>query len=214
MQHNLTEEISVLVDQLRTVVHAAIAEGHNDVDDLVFNSINHLYNVWEETKVSLDQQWQTLIADLNTIKDLAASANVNIDLCLSHHEDVIQNLPDGNHDRINGCVLPFVNYVNNVRRDTLATIGNFYNDVENLAEQVQACSSNIVCLSPLVTEITLAEDQIPKDIAVEFVLARTYIMETNLVFDNCMDVATYQMVTAGNTALNSITTCVNDIMNQ
>lgn len=202
------------MDQLRTRVHAAIAEGHNNVENLVFNSINHLYNVWEETKISLDQEWQKIISELNSVKNLATTANVNIGTCLYHNEDIIQDLPDGNHERINSCVLPFVNYVNRVRSETLANIGNFYNDVENLATQVQSCSSNIQCLSPLATEITLAEEQIPKDIEVQFVLARTYIMETNLVFDNCMDVATFQMVTAGNTALKSITTCVNDIINQ
>jgi hypothetical protein len=169
-------------------------------------------NILKNGAIEIQQESEAIDGQLTTIKDLAHSAGKDVSSCTDIREEVLDRLPDSYVAAMGDCIRTINYQAQQILSSSTYIVDIIINKVYNLESQLAQCRGDILCISPLVTEISLSKIRLPQNIKTEVQAAESILTTLRLSTQGCSDDRVAEYTSEANSILGDITACVDRII--
>jgi hypothetical protein len=209
---DLADEAAKQLEELRNIVQGDIMVAHDDLQSLETAFTTYSDNIVKNGAIEIQQESEAVDGQLTTIKDLAHSAGKDVSSCTDIREEVLERLPESYIVAMGDCIRN-VNYqAQQILYSSSYIVDISINTVYNLEYQLAQCSGDILCISPLVTEISLYKIRLPQNIKTEVQAAESTLTTLRLSSQGCSDDRVAEYTSEANSILGDITACVDRVI--
>jgi hypothetical protein len=185
---------------------------HDNLQSLETAFTTYSDNILKNGAIEIQQESEAVDGQLTTIKDLAHSAGKDVSSCTDIREEVLERLPENYIAAMGDCIRNINYQAQVILSDSSYIVDISINTVYNLEYQLAQCSGNILCISPLVTEISLYKIRLPQNIKTEVQAAESTLTTLRLSTQGCSDDSVAEYTSEANSILRDITACVDRII--
>jgi hypothetical protein len=209
---DLADEAEEQLDELKSIVQGDILVAHNDLQTLHTDFLTYSENIAENGAIEIQQEFEAVDGQLTTIKDLAHSAGKDVSSCTNIREEVLGRLPGRYIEAMGDCIGNIINEAQRMLESSKYIVDISINKVHELDFQLRQCRGDILCISPLVTEISLSKIRLPQNIKTEVQAAQSTLTTLKLSTQGCSDDRVAEYTSEANSILGDITACVDRII--
>jgi hypothetical protein len=208
----LADEAQEQLDELQSIVQGDILVAHDDLQSLETAFLTYSDNIVKNGAIEIQQESEAIDGQLTTIKDLAHSAGKDVSSCTDIREEVLERLPESYVAAMGDCIRTINYQVQEIVYTSSYIVDIIINKVYSLQSQLAQCGGNILCISPLVTEISLSKIRLPQNIKTEVQAAESTLTTLRLSSQGCSDDRVAEYTSEANSILGDITACVDRII--
>jgi hypothetical protein len=209
---DLADEAQKQLDELQSIVQGDILVAHDNLQSLETAFTTYSDNILKNGAIEIQQESEAVDGQLTTIKDLAHSAGKDVSSCTDIREEVLERLPESYVAAMGDCIRN-VNYqAQQILSGSTYIVDITINKVYNLENQLAQCWGDILCISPLVTEISLSKIRLPQNIKTEVQAAESTLTTLRLSSQGCSDDRVAEYTSEANSILGDITACVDRVI--
>lgn len=176
------------------------------------NFIQFADDAYKTGLVELQQEAETIHSQLQTIKDLGHAAGKDISSCLNVREEYLQRLLGRFIEVIVGCTKGLISEAESLVKNGLYIIDININKVHALEQQLERCGEDILCISPLITEIQLSKIRLPQNIKTEVQATQSLLNTLKVSVQSCLNENIAEYTTQAGSILGDIAACVDRII--
>jgi hypothetical protein len=209
---DLADEAQEQLDELQSIVLGDIIVAHYDLQSYRTAFTTYSDNTLKNGAIEIQQESEEVDAQLTTIKDLVHSAGKDVSSCIDIREEVLERLPNSYIEAMRSCIGTIDNEVHRIVDNSKYIVDISINKVNELEFQLRQCRGDILCISPLVTEISLSKIRLPQNIKTEVQTAESSLTTLRLSTRGCYDDKIAEYTSEANSILSDITACVDRII--
>jgi hypothetical protein len=209
---DLADEAEEQLDELKNIVRGDILVAHADLQSLQTAFMTYSDNILKNGAIEIQQESEAIDGQLTTIKDLAHSAGKDVSSCTDIREEVLGRLPERYVEAMGDCIGSINNEAQRILESSKYIVDISINKVHELDFQLRQCRGDILCISPLVTEISLSKIRLPQNIKTEVQAAESILTTLKLSTQGCSDDRVAEYTSEANSILGDITACVDRII--
>ncbi|EEZ97904.1 uncharacterized protein LOC662108 [Tribolium castaneum] len=209
---DLIDEATRQLEELKQIVHGDILVAHDDLSDAAMAFNIYANTVLKESIVSLQEEAETIHAQLQTIKDLGHAAGKDISTCTKGREPHLLRLPGHYAEAITNCTRGLMGEAGALAKNAKYIVDITINQVHHLEHQLANCKGEILCISPLITEIELGKIRLPQNIKTEVQATQSVLTTLKISSQSCGNDHVAEYTTEATSILGDITACVNRII--
>jgi hypothetical protein len=209
---DLIEEVEQELVELSRIIQSEIFVAHNRLQFARTDFITYDSNVLSTGAIAVQQEAETLVAQLNTIKDLSHAAGQDISSCTNVREEELEDLPGRYIEQMSECIGVVEKEAFGILDDAKYVIDISMNKVHEIEFHLKQCQGDLLCISPLVTEIQLNRVRLPQNIKAEVQAAESTLSTLELSTQACSEDRIAEYTVEGNAILQDITACVDRII--
>ncbi|XP_068911304.1 uncharacterized protein [Tenebrio molitor] len=209
---DLADEAEKQLNELKNIVKGDILVAHDDLQSLETAFTTYSDNILKNGAIEIQQESEAVGGQLTTIKDLAHSAGKDVSSCTDIREEVLGRLPERYVAAMGDCIGTIHNEAQRILDSSTYIVDISINKVNELEFQLQQCRGEILCISPLVTEISLSKIRLPQNIKTEVQAAESILTTLRLSTQGCSDDRVAEYTSEANSILGDITACVDRII--
>jgi hypothetical protein len=154
---DLADEAEKQLEELRNIVQGDILVAHDDLQSLETAFKTYSDNILKNGAIEIQQESEAVDGQLTTIKDLAHTAGKDVSSCTDIREEVLERLPESYIVAMGNCIGTINNEAQRILDSSTYIVDISINKVNELEFQLRQCRGDILCISPLVTEISLSK---------------------------------------------------------
>ncbi|RZC40988.1 hypothetical protein BDFB_005026 [Asbolus verrucosus] len=185
---DVISEAKEQLEELKRIVQGDILAAHDELNNLLTDFLTFGDNVLKGGELAIQQEHETIIGQLTTIKDLAHSAGKDISVCTDIRENALNTLAGTYSDQLFHCIVGKSRAANKIVEDARYIVDISINKVRELEHQLNSCGEDILCVSPIVTEIQLDMIRLPQNIKTEVNAAGKLLNILKLSVEECANV--------------------------
>jgi hypothetical protein len=209
---DLADEAEKQLYELKRMVQGDILVGHIQLQSSQTAFLTYSNNILKNGAIEIQQESEAIDGQLTTIKDLAHSAGKDVSSCTDIREEVLERLPESYIVAMGGCIGTINNEAQKILDSSTYIVDISINKVNELEFQLQQCRGEILCISPLVTEISLAKIRLPQNIKTEVQAAQSILTTLKLSTQGCSDDRVVEYTSEANSILGDIIACIDRII--
>ncbi|CAH1372986.1 unnamed protein product [Tenebrio molitor] len=209
---DLADEAEKQLDELQSIVQGEILVAHDDLQSLETAFTTYSDNILKNGAIEIQQESEAVDGQLTTIKDLAHSAGKDVSYCTDIREEVLERLPENYIAAMGDCIRTINYQAQQILSSSKYIVDIIINKVYSLQSQLTQCWGDILCISPLVTEISLSKIRLPQNIKTEVQAAESTLTTLRLSSQGCSDDRVAEYTSEANSILRDITACVDRII--
>jgi hypothetical protein len=209
---DLADEAEEQLDELKNIVQGDILVAHSDLQSLQTAFMTYSDNILKNGAIEIQQEAEAVDGQLTTIKDLAHSAGKDVSSCTNIREEVLGRLPERYIEAMGDCIGTINNEAQRILESSKYIVDVSINKVHELEFQLSQCRGYILCISPLVTEISLSKIRLPQNIKTVVQAAESTLTTLRLSTQGCSDDRVAEYTSEANSILGDITACVDRII--
>jgi hypothetical protein len=209
---DLADEAQEQLDELQSIVQGDIMVAHDDLQSLQTAFLTYSDNILKNGAIEIQQESEAVDGQLTTIKDLAHTAGKDVSSCTDIREEVLERLPESYIVAMGNCIGTINNEAQRILDSSTYIVDISINKVNELEFQLRQCRGDILCISPLVTEISLSKIRLPQNIKTEVQAAESTLTSLRLSTQGCSDDRVAEYTSEANSILGDITACVDRII--
>lgn len=194
------------------IVQGQIGMAHNNLDSQHMSYQTQSYNKEKLAQIDLASKLQTVQNQIQTLKNLAASAGVDAATCTETREKDIDSLQLNYVVLLGNCIDDINTEAAKHIQDSLYTVDIIINKVTSLEFQLEQCAGKLTCLSPILTLVQSYNIKLPQDIQLKVANAKTYLETLLIPVGQCSDSKVASFINEANTIVAEIETCINKIL--
>lgn len=169
-------------------------------------------NTLQEGKIDIEQEHETVIEQITQIKDLAMGAGYDVSSCTNIREQLLNLLPQEYTEEMSKCISETSAEESRIMTDARYVVDIYYNQVGDLEFQVKQCKGEILCLSPILTQIELDMVRLPQYIRTEVIAVEELLKPLQLSVQSCSTTKITAYVGDATAIVQDIESCVNNIL--
>jgi hypothetical protein len=208
----LADEAQKQLDELQSIVQGDILVAHDDLQSLETAFLTYSDNIVKNGAIEIQQESEAVDGQLTTIKDLAHSAGKDVSYCTDIREEVLERLPESYVAAMGDCIRTINYQAQQILYSSSYIVDVIINKVYSLQSQLAQCRGDILCISPLVTEISLSKIRLPQNIKTEVQAAESTLTTLRLSSQGCSDDRVAEYTSEANSILGDIIACVDRII--
>ncbi|RZC34522.1 hypothetical protein BDFB_003798, partial [Asbolus verrucosus] len=185
LPRDIIDEAKTQLEELKRIVQGDIFVAHDDLQALRVDFLTDSDTTVKEGTVEIQQEHETIWAQLQTIKELAIQANKDISPCTNIREELLNRLPGVFIDQMGYCMGAQVREADKFLQDSAYIIDININKVHELEHQLNRCGDSIQCVAPIVTEIDLDMIRLPQNIKTEVQAVGSLLTTLKISVQNC-----------------------------
>lgn len=162
--------------------------------------------------VSLQQEAESIHSQLQTLKDLANAAGKDISSCTNVREEYLQQLVARWVNNLIECAQSLVQEAQTLVQNGQYIVDININKVFALEHQLDICGEDILCISPLITEIQLNKIRLPQNIKTEVQATESLLTTLKVSVQSCIDGGVAEYTVQAGEVLGDIAACVDRII--
>lgn len=166
----------------------------------------------EEARIDFQQERDTLLGELQTIESLGESGGVDVSLCTEPETNRINDLLNTLNDELNKCLAFSNQEVTIIQNDARYYITTKMTYVEVFNFQIDYCTNDFLCISPILERVELAKVEIPQEIGVEANKAAELCDDLKVLVKQCTDDKKTDMVAEGEVYVSNAKTCADKLL--
>ncbi|KAJ3627037.1 hypothetical protein MTP99_014445 [Tenebrio molitor] len=209
---DLADEAQEQLDELQSIVLGDIIVAHYDFQSYRTAFTTYSDNTLKNGAIEIQQESEEVDAQLTTIKDLVHSAGKDVSSCIDIREEVLERLPESYIVPMGDCIGTINNEAQRILDSSTYIVDISFNKVNELKFQLQQCRGDILCISPLVTEISLSKIRLPQNITTEVQAATSILTSLKLSTQGCSDDKVAEYTSEANSILGDIIACIDRII--
>ncbi|XP_044258097.1 uncharacterized protein LOC123007107 [Tribolium madens] len=209
---DLIDDATKQLEELKSIVQGQILVAHSDLQQVQQDFQTYGANSAESAAVNIQQEKDTIDSQLQTIKDLAHSAGKDVSACTDIRETVLDRLPRSYVDEMNRHIAGLISEVGTILSDARYIVDISINKVHSLEHQLEKCKGDILCISPLITEIQMNKIRLPQNIKTEVQAAESLADTLKVSVNDASEQNVAQYTSEASSILGDITACVNRII--
>ncbi|XP_044258096.1 uncharacterized protein LOC123007106 [Tribolium madens] len=209
---DLIDEATRQLEQLKQTVHGDILVAHDTLRNYVVAFDTFLDTTLREAVVSVQQEAESIDSQLQTIKDLGHSAGKDITKCTKGREPFLRRLSGHYIEAISNCTHGLMGEAEAIAKDAKYIVDITINQVHRLEHELAKCKGEILCISPLLTEIELNKIRLPQNIKTEVQATQSVLVTLRISGQSCGNDHIAQYTTEATSILGDITACVDRII--
>ncbi|XP_044258095.1 uncharacterized protein PFB0145c-like [Tribolium madens] len=209
---NIIDEAEKQLKELKSIVQGNILAAHNNLKSLEYDFLSNSHNVITQGVVLIQQESETINDQIQSIKDLAHAAHKDISFCTDIREELLNRLPAEYGEQLRQCVFHLNREEANFVSEAKYVIDISFNKVHHLEHQFEQCNREILCISPLLTEIQLDKIRLPQNIKTEVSTVESLLTSLKTSATQCSDNFVSQYTSDANSILQVIISCANRII--
>jgi hypothetical protein len=160
---------------------------HNDLQTIEVDFLSNSNNILQQAVIAIQQEQSTVDEQITQIKELAHAANEDISSCTDIREELLSRLPAEYNEMLRNCIFGKNREEARIVADAKYIVDVAVNKVHNLEFQFRQCRDDLLCLSPLITEIELDKIRLPQNIRTEVSAAQALLTTLKLSVAQCSD---------------------------
>lgn len=209
---DITDQVAKELASLKAIVQGQIGMAHNNLDSHHMTYQTQSYNKEKLAQIDLAAKLQTAKNQIQTLKNLAASAGVDATTCTDIREKDIESLQLDYVILLVSCISNLNTQAAIHVQDSTYMVDIIFNKVTNLEFQLELCQGQLSCLSPILTLIQSYNIKLPQEIQLEVANAKTYLETLLVPVGQCSDTKVASFINEVNTVLAEIEACINKIL--
>ncbi|EEZ97906.1 uncharacterized protein LOC103312155 isoform X2 [Tribolium castaneum] len=209
---DLIDEATKQLEELKATVQGQILAAHSELEEIDQDFQTYGVNTADAALITIQQEKETIDAQLQTVKDLAHSAGKDITSCTNIREDVLNRLPSTYAEQIIKQIGGLIKEVGALLSEARYIVDISINKVHDLEHQLANCKGEILCISPLITEIQLNKIRLPQNIKTEVQAAESLVTTLKVSVNDAGEQNVAQYTSEASAILGDITACVNRII--
>jgi hypothetical protein len=209
---DLADEAQRQLNELKNIVQGDILVAHDDLQSLETAFTTYSDKIVKNGAIEIQQESELVDGQLTTIKDLAHSAGKDVSSCTDIREEVLERLPENYIAAMGDCIRNINYQAQGILSSSTYIVGIIIYKVYNLENQLAQCWGDILCISPLVTEISLSKIRLPQNIKTEVQAAESTLTTLRLSTQGCSDDRVAEYTSEASSILGDITACVDRII--
>ncbi|EEZ97907.1 hypothetical protein TcasGA2_TC000292 [Tribolium castaneum] len=209
---DIIDEAEKQLAELKSIVEGNILLSHVTLKNLEYDFLSNNHNVLTQGVVSIQQESETISAQVQSIKDLAQAANKDISSCTSIREELLKRLPAEYGEQLKECIFHLNREEATFVTESKYIIDISINKVHHLEHQFEQCNREIVCISPLLTEIQMDKIRLPQNIKTQVTAVESLLTSLKVSATQCSDRFVSQYTSDANSILQDIISCANRII--
>jgi hypothetical protein len=209
---DLADEAQEQLDELQSIVLGDIIVAHYDFQSYRTAFTTYSDNTLKNGAIEIQQESEEVDAQLTTIKDLVHSAGKDVSSCIDIREEVLERLPESYIVPMGDCIGTINNEAQRILDSSTYIVDISFNKVNELKFQLQQCRGDLLCISPLVTEISLSKIRFPQNIKTEVQAAESSLTTLKLSTQGCSDDGVAEYASEAGTIIEDIAACVDRII--
>ncbi|EEZ97903.1 hypothetical protein TcasGA2_TC000288 [Tribolium castaneum] len=209
---DLIDEATRQLEELKQIVHGDILVAHNDLSDAAMAFNTYADTILKQSVISIQQEAETIHSQLETIKELGHAAGKDISSCTKVREPFLRRLPGHYTESIVKCTHGLMGEAGGIAKNAKYIVDITINQVHRLEHELANCKGEILCISPLLTEIELGKIRLPQNIKTEVQATQSVLTTLKISAQSCGDDHVAEYTTEATTILGDITACVDRII--
>ncbi|EEZ97905.1 hypothetical protein TcasGA2_TC000290 [Tribolium castaneum] len=209
---DLIDEATRQLEELKQIVHGDILVAHDDLSDLVIAFKTYADTNQKQAIVAVQQEAQSIDSQLQTVKDLGHAAGVDISSCINVREPLLRKLPGHYAQAISNCTYGLDGEADAIAHNARYIVDVTINQVHRLELELENCKGEILCISPLITEIELNKIRLPQNIKTEVQATQSVLTTLRISVQACGNDNVAQYTTEASSILNDIINCVDRLL--
>jgi hypothetical protein len=209
---DLADEAQEQLDELQSIVQGDIMVAHDDLESLQTDFLTYSDGIVKNGAIEIQQETEAIDLQLSNIKDLAHSYGVDVDSCIDIREEVLDRLPGSYIETMTECIGTVSTEAQRILSDSKYIVDISINKVHDLDFQLRQCRGDLLCISPLVTEISLSKIRLPQNIKTEVQAAESTLTTLKLSTQGCSDDGVAEYASEAGTIIEDIAACVDRII--
>jgi hypothetical protein len=209
---DLVDEAERQLEELKSTVQGQIIVAHNDLQTIEVDFLSNSNNILQQAVIAIQQEQSTVDEQITQIKELAHAANEDISSCTDIREELLSRLPAEYNEMLRNCIFGKNREEARVVADAKYIVDVAVNKVHNLEFQFRQCRDDLLCLSPLITEIELDKIRLPQNIRTEVSAAQALLTTLKLSVAQCSDQNVSEYTSDANAILQDIISCADRII--
>lgn len=200
------------LETLKSVVKGEIMAAHDDLNAASADFLNFGENTLQEGKIDIEQEHETVLQQITEVKDLAMGAGYDVSSCTNIREQLLNLLPAEYTDQMSKCISQTSTEESRIMTDARYVVDVYYNRIGDLEFQVKQCKGEILCLSPILTQIQLDVVRLPQYIRTEVIAVEELLKPLQLSVESCSTTKVSEYVGDATAIFQDIQLCVNKIL--
>lgn len=161
--------------------------------------------------ISIQNYGSKALAEITQLKELAATADVDLTSCLSERHQLLNQISSEKRSAMRTCMADVKNQVTGLVSDSKYVVDVIFNKVEALQFQINQCSSD-VCLEQIIQVITLDSVKMVEQIEVEVDSATELVGLLRVETYNCRETHVSEFIASSDVVLQEIRNCANEML--
>jgi hypothetical protein len=209
---DLVDEAEKQLEELKSTVQGQIIVAHNDLQTIEIDFLSNSNNILQVGTIAIQQEQSTVDGQITQIKELAHAANKDISSCTDIREELLSRLPGEYNEMLRNCIFGKNREEAQIVADAKYIVDVAVNKVHNLEFQFRQCRDDLLCISPLITEIELDKIRLPQNIRTEVNAAQALLTTLKLSVAQCSDQNVSEYTSDANAILQDIISCADRII--
>ncbi|XP_044258092.1 uncharacterized protein LOC123007102 isoform X4 [Tribolium madens] len=209
---DLIDEATRQLEELKQTIHGDILVAHDDISGYVIAFNTYADTSFKQAIVSLQEEAESISSQLQTVKDLGHAAGKDISPCTKVREPFLRGLPGHYASAIRNCSMGLIGEAEAITKNAKYIVDITINQVHRLEHQLANCKGEILCISPLLTDIELNKIRLPQNIKTEVQATQSVLTTLRVSVQSCGNDHIAEYTTEASSILNDIMTCVDRII--
>ncbi|RZC40987.1 uncharacterized protein BDFB_005025 [Asbolus verrucosus] len=209
---DLIEQAREQLEQLKDIIQGDISAAHDQLANLKTDFSTNVNVIVSTGTVDIEQEHDLIIGQIDTLEELAHTAGQDVSSCVEVREQVLNRLPGEFIAEMRQCTGDLEKEVARVINDAIYIVDVNINKVHTLENQLDRCGNNILCVTPIVSEIQLDMIRLPQDIKTEVQAAESLVTIVKISAQQCSDVKVSEYASRANSIFADIAACINRII--
>lgn len=210
-QADLFDYANSQVDELRTLLKGNIAVAHNNLQSLLYSFYDFSGDMDGFGIIHIQNYENQIKAEINQLKELATTAEVDISYCLIDKEQLLTDISTQKIAAMKTCMASLTIEAAEIVTNSKYLVDVTYNKVDAIQFQINQCSSD-ACLEPIIELIMSDNIKLPEQIKVELSTATDFVDTLKVSTQNCRENNVAEFTASSDVLLNDITNCANDLL--